>query len=96
MRILRAVSVTRSPTTSNTESEVRRFKQPPPGYLVSHHCTMFDLHPGTAGLDHQVDPLVGDADGLPGLNPSCARASVRKPLVSIVIRMPTVDLEGLA
>jgi len=80
VRILRAVSVTRSPTTSTTESEVRRFKQPPPGYLVSHQCTMFDLHPGTARLDHQVDPLVGHADGLPGLNPQLCESIGKKAL----------------
>jgi hypothetical protein len=43
---------------------------------------MFDLHPGTTGLDHQVDPLIGHADGLPGLNPQL-RESIGKKALSV-------------
>jgi hypothetical protein len=38
---------------------------------------MLDLHSGLAGFDHQIDPSVGRADGLPSLNPQL-RQSIDK------------------
>ena len=60
--------------------EARRFNQQPPGYLVSHQGAMLDLHLGTAGLDHQVDPFVGHAGSLPGLNPQLCESIDKKAL----------------
>jgi len=35
---------------------------------------MLDLHSDVARLDHQVDPLVGHTDGLPGVNPQLRKS----------------------
>jgi hypothetical protein len=47
----------------------RRFCEQPLGNMVGHQRATLDQHLSPDRLDHQIDPMVGHTDGLPGRDP---------------------------